>query len=156
MIRIIFCCTLLSLLLSFEGFAQDSAEKYIGYKWTPAKATTYANRIEGAEAKKNLDVFETVIKAESAERADRFKMDIFNGIWFYSISHTWSFPEETDFKLPPFEGQTVTPMTQRTADLLLQALELYKDEIDTNHVNLKTALNSAMVRLTGKGLNNEN
>lgn len=156
MIRIIFCCTLLSLLLSFEGFAQDRADKYIGYKWAPVKVTSYADRIEGAEAKRNLDTFESVIKAESAERADRFKMDIFNGIWFYSISHTWSFPEETDFRLPPFEGQTITPMTQRTADLLQQAYDLYREEIDTKHINLKSALTSAMNRITGKGLNHEN
>ena len=156
MIRIIFCCTLLSLLGSFGGFAQSGAEKYNGYKWIPVKVTSYADRIEGAEAKRNLDAFEAIIKAETAERSDKYKMDIFNGIWFYAISHTWSFPEETGFRLPPFEGQTVTPMTQRTADLLLLALDLYKEEIDTEHSNLKEALNATMIRIIGKGLNNEN
>ncbi len=154
MTRIFLCITL--LILSLNGHAQGAAEKYKGYKWRPVKVTSYSDRVPGAEAKKNLDAFEAVVSAEVSEKSDTYKMDIFNGIWFYSISHTWSFPEETDFMLPPYEGQTVTPMTQRTADLLSQAFELYREEIDSKHKSLKDALNSAMIRLTGKGLNYEN
>lgn len=150
MTRIILCITL--LLMSLSGQAQGNAEKYKGYKWRPVKVTSYTDRVAGAEAKKNLDAFEAVVNAETADKSGTYKMDVFNGIWFYSISHTWSFPEETDFKLPPFEGQTVTPMTQRTADLLLQAWDLYKEDIEANYETLKKALDSAMKRLTGKSL----
>ena len=150
MTRIILCITL--LMMSLGCFAQINAEKYKGYRWRPVKVTSYADRIAGAEAKKNLDAFEILVNAEVSERAGNYKMDIFNGIWFYSISHNWSFPEETDFKLPPFEGQTVTPMTRRTADLLIQAYGLYKEDIEANHQTLKAALDSAMKRITGKSL----
>ncbi len=153
MIRIIISVLVLLASVSFDCLSQDKSEKTLTYKWKPVKVTSYTDRIPGAEAKMNLEAFEAFVNAELTEKEDRYKIDIINGMWFYAISHNWSFPEETDFRLPPYEGQTVTPMTRRTADVLMKAWNHYQDRIGEEHPSLKAALNKTMLRITGKSIN---
>lgn len=152
MTRILISVLLLALSFSFDGLSQDKSGKVLRHKWRPVRVTSYTDRVEGAEAKKNLDAFEAFLKAEMAAKDDRYKKDIINGMWFYAISHNWSFPEETDFKLPPYHGQAVTPMSQRTADLLMEAWNHYQGKIGEEHPSLRAALDSAMQRIIGKSI----
>lgn len=150
MTRMLISVLLLALSFSFDGLSQNQSEKELRYKWRPVRATSYTNRVEGAEARKNLEAFEAFVKAEIAASDDRYKADIINGMWFYAISHNWSFPEETGFKLPPYHGQDVTPMSQRTADILMEAWNHYQGKIAQEHPLLKDALDAAMKRIIGK------
>lgn len=150
--RLLIAVLLLGIAFSFDCHSQDKAGKVLRHRWRPVRVTSYTDHVAGAEAKKNLDAFEAFLKAEMASNDGRYKKDIINGMWFYAISHNWSFPEETDFKLPPYHGQTVTPMTQRTADLLMEAWNHYQGKIGEEHPSLKAALEGTMQRITGKSL----
>lgn len=131
--------------------APSEADRYLGYKWQPVLLSSWKSG-DVPQVQANMEAFRTLVSAEKASGQGKYLLDIINGLWFYTTAHTWSVPSETAGALPPREGQSPTPTSLQTADMLLDAWKAFSDKISDQLPVLGPSLDATMHRLAGKGL----
>lgn len=141
----------LLLAVSCAAFADESADKYLNYKWQPTRLSSY-KKGEAPEIRDNITAFRTLAEAETKEHTGKYMLAVIDGFWFYAISHSWSSPSETGGRIPDRYDQKPTATSLEVAEMLCRYWPEFKETINKRAPQIEQTLRDAMKRITGKEL----